>query len=124
MATEAANKEWVVRDRPGIVEAGQLHPIVLPTSKRDPLIALAQPLFLAWHHSPLQLASRPEGFVSEDNFRMQDCAMPEPQEGEVLVSLPWLVRVLHGHQHVPVRDRHSLCCCVPHRGLALHCRCG
>ena len=36
------------------------------------------------------LASRPEGAVSEANFRIVDAPMPAPGEGEVLVKNEWL----------------------------------
>jgi len=36
------------------------------------------------------LASRPSGWVSEDNFRIEEAPMPQPGEGEVLVKNLWL----------------------------------
>ena len=36
------------------------------------------------------LASRPEGWVREENFRLEKAAMPTPQDGEVLVRNVWL----------------------------------
>jgi NADPH-dependent curcumin reductase CurA len=36
------------------------------------------------------LASRPQGSVTEDNFRIVDTPMPSPGEGEVLVKNQWL----------------------------------
>jgi NADPH-dependent curcumin reductase CurA len=36
------------------------------------------------------LASRPQGAVSEQNFRIVDTPMPEPADGEVLVRNEWL----------------------------------
>ncbi len=36
------------------------------------------------------LASRPVGWVSEDNFRIETASVPAPQEGEVLVKNLWL----------------------------------
>lgn len=36
------------------------------------------------------LASRPQGRVSEDNFRLVEAAVPKPGEGEVLVQNEWL----------------------------------
>jgi NADPH-dependent curcumin reductase len=36
------------------------------------------------------LASHPEGWVSEQNFELQQAAMPKPAEGEVLVKNLWL----------------------------------
>jgi NADPH-dependent curcumin reductase CurA len=36
------------------------------------------------------LASRPAGWVNEDNFRIEDAPMPSPAEGEVLVKNLWL----------------------------------
>ena len=36
------------------------------------------------------LASRPQGWVSPDNFRLEKTALPEPREGEVLVRNLWL----------------------------------
>jgi NADPH-dependent curcumin reductase CurA len=36
------------------------------------------------------LASRPAGWVTEDNFRIEDAPMPSPAEGEVLVKNLWL----------------------------------
>jgi len=36
------------------------------------------------------LASRPQGPVTEDNFRIVDTPMPSPGEGEVLVKNQWL----------------------------------
>ncbi|OGA60617.1 MAG: NADP-dependent oxidoreductase [Betaproteobacteria bacterium RIFCSPLOWO2_12_FULL_65_14] len=36
------------------------------------------------------LASRPAGWVSEDNFRIESCPVPQPAEGEVLVKNLWL----------------------------------
>ncbi|MGQ0545019.1 MAG: NADP-dependent oxidoreductase [Betaproteobacteria bacterium] len=36
------------------------------------------------------LASRPAGWVSEDNFRLEEAPLPRPAEGEVLVKNLWL----------------------------------
>jgi NADPH-dependent curcumin reductase len=36
------------------------------------------------------LASRPEGWVSEANFRLEKAPSPQPQEGEILVKNLWL----------------------------------
>src|SRR5713101_4599657 len=36
------------------------------------------------------LASRPSGWVSEDNFRIETAPVPQPKEGEVLVKNLWL----------------------------------
>jgi NADPH-dependent curcumin reductase CurA len=36
------------------------------------------------------LASRPSGWVSEDNFRIDTAPLPQPREGEVLVKNLWL----------------------------------
>jgi NADPH-dependent curcumin reductase len=36
------------------------------------------------------LASRPAGWVSEDNFRIEAAPLPQPAEGEVLVKNLWL----------------------------------
>ena len=36
------------------------------------------------------LASRPQGWVTEDNFRIVEAPMPTPGEGEVLVRNEWL----------------------------------
>jgi NADPH-dependent curcumin reductase CurA len=36
------------------------------------------------------LASRPQGWVSEENFRIVDAPMPKPGSGEVLVKNEWL----------------------------------
>jgi NADPH-dependent curcumin reductase CurA len=36
------------------------------------------------------LASRPSGWVSEGNFRIEEAPVPEPAEGEVLVKNLWL----------------------------------
>jgi len=36
------------------------------------------------------LASRPAGWVSEDNFRIEESPVPQPGEGEVLVKNLWL----------------------------------
>jgi leukotriene B4 12-hydroxydehydrogenase/15-oxo-prostaglandin 13-reductase len=36
------------------------------------------------------LASRPSGWVSEDNFRIETSPVPQPREGEVLVKNLWL----------------------------------
>jgi len=36
------------------------------------------------------LASRPAGWVSEDNFRIDSAPVPQPREGEVLVKNLWL----------------------------------
>ena len=36
------------------------------------------------------LASRPTGWVSEDNFRIDSVPVPKPREGEVLVRNHWL----------------------------------
>jgi NADPH-dependent curcumin reductase CurA len=36
------------------------------------------------------LASRPTGWVSEDNFRVETVPLPQPREGEVLVKNLWL----------------------------------
>ncbi|HEX6156998.1 MAG TPA: NADP-dependent oxidoreductase, partial [Burkholderiales bacterium] len=36
------------------------------------------------------LASRPEGWVTESNFRLETAPLPQPQEGEILVKNLWL----------------------------------
>jgi NADPH-dependent curcumin reductase len=36
------------------------------------------------------LASRPSGWVAEDNFRLESAPLPKPAEGEVLVKNLWL----------------------------------
>ena len=36
------------------------------------------------------LASRPAGWVSEDNFRLEIAPVPQPKDGEVLVKNLWL----------------------------------
>jgi len=36
------------------------------------------------------LASRPDGWVSESNFRIEETALPQPAQGEVLVKNLWL----------------------------------
>ncbi len=36
------------------------------------------------------LASRPQGWVTEDNFRLETASLPKPAEGEVLVRNLWL----------------------------------
>jgi len=36
------------------------------------------------------LASRPQGAVTEQNFRIVDASLPEPADGEVLVKNEWL----------------------------------
>src|SRR5512132_2474620 len=36
------------------------------------------------------LASRPQGAVTEDNFRLVDVPIPKPGPGEVLVKNEWL----------------------------------
>src|SRR2546421_12870804 len=36
------------------------------------------------------LASRPSGWVSESNFRIEDSPLPQPGEGEILVRNLWL----------------------------------
>ena len=36
------------------------------------------------------LASRPAGWMSEDNFRLETVPMPQPKDGEVLVKNLWL----------------------------------
>src|SRR5918999_4598127 len=36
------------------------------------------------------LASRPEGWVREENFRLEKAAVPTTQDGEVLVKNVWL----------------------------------
>jgi NADPH-dependent curcumin reductase len=36
------------------------------------------------------LASRPQGWVSEDNFRIEHAPLPQPAQGEVLVKNLWL----------------------------------
>jgi len=36
------------------------------------------------------MASRPEGWVSEENFRLEKAPLPRPAEGEVLVKNLWL----------------------------------
>ena len=36
------------------------------------------------------LASRPAGWVSEENFRIESCPVPAPAQGEVLVKNLWL----------------------------------
>ena len=41
-------------------------------------------------HRQVLLASRPQGAVTEQNFRIVDAPMPAPAEGEVLVRNEWL----------------------------------
>jgi NADPH-dependent curcumin reductase CurA len=36
------------------------------------------------------LASRPKGWVTEDNFRLESAPVPQPKDGEVLVKNLWL----------------------------------
>src|SRR5688572_32802964 len=36
------------------------------------------------------LASRPKGWVTEENFRLESAPLPKPAEGEVLVKNLWL----------------------------------
>ena len=36
------------------------------------------------------LASRPSGWVTEENFRLESAPVPKPAEGEVLVKNLWL----------------------------------
>ncbi|HWV89628.1 MAG TPA: NADP-dependent oxidoreductase, partial [Burkholderiales bacterium] len=36
------------------------------------------------------LASRPEGWVKEGNFRLEKAPLPVPQDGEILVKNLWL----------------------------------
>jgi len=36
------------------------------------------------------LASRPQGWVTEQNFRLEKTGLPKPGEGEVLVKNLWL----------------------------------
>jgi NADPH-dependent curcumin reductase CurA len=36
------------------------------------------------------LASRPKGWVTEDNFRLESAPLPQPKDGEVLVKNLWL----------------------------------
>src|ERR1700723_27784 len=36
------------------------------------------------------LASRPEGWPTEANFRIQEAPVPEPKDGEILVRSHWL----------------------------------
>src|SRR5258708_13716004 len=36
------------------------------------------------------LASRPAGWVTEDNFRIESVPLPKPKDGEVLVKNLWL----------------------------------
>jgi len=36
------------------------------------------------------LASRPEGWVTEGNFRLESAPLPKPQDGEILVKNLWL----------------------------------
>ena len=48
------------------------------------------------------LASRPTGWVSEDNFRIDTVPVPQPRDGEVLVKVlaagvgPWDVSLRRG----------------------------
>jgi hypothetical protein len=42
------------------------------------------------HNRRVLLASRPSGWVSEANFRIEDAPLPVPGEGEVLVKNLWL----------------------------------
>ena len=42
------------------------------------------------HNRKVLLASRPQGAVTEQNFRIVDAPMPQPAEGEVLVRNEWL----------------------------------
>src|SRR5258705_13562899 len=36
------------------------------------------------------LASRPKGWVTEENFRVESAPVPQPKDGEVLVKNLWL----------------------------------
>src|SRR5258706_13710073 len=36
------------------------------------------------------LASRPKGWVTQDNFRLETAPLPQPKDGEVLVKNLWL----------------------------------
>jgi NADPH-dependent curcumin reductase CurA len=36
------------------------------------------------------LAKRPEGFPTDENFRLEEVALPTPGEGEVLVALKYM----------------------------------
>ena len=42
------------------------------------------------HNSKVLLASRPQGAVTEQNFRIVDAPMPRAGRGEVLVRNEWL----------------------------------
>ena len=42
------------------------------------------------HNRRVLLASRPAGWVSEENFRIEDAPLPQPAQGEVLVKNLWL----------------------------------
>ncbi len=42
------------------------------------------------HNRKVLLASRPQGEVTEQNFRIVDAPLPEPADGEVLVRNEWL----------------------------------
>ncbi|HET9651057.1 MAG TPA: NADP-dependent oxidoreductase [Usitatibacter sp.] len=41
-------------------------------------------------HKRIVLASRPQGAVSPENFRLEETPLPQPGEGEVLVRNEWL----------------------------------
>jgi len=45
---------------------------------------------MATTNTQVLLASRPAGWVTEDNFRIVEAPMPEPSEGEALVRNRWL----------------------------------
>ena len=42
------------------------------------------------HNQRIVLASRPEGWVTPDNFRLEKAPLPKPRDGEVLVKNLWL----------------------------------
>src|SRR5918992_1671366 len=44
----------------------------------------------AMENQRIVLASRPEGWVREENFRLEKAAVPTPQDGEVLIKNVWL----------------------------------
>src|SRR5918999_4779115 len=58
--------------------------------RRSSASAVVPVKLAAMENQRIVLASRPEGWVREENFRLEKAAMPTPQDGEVLVRNVWL----------------------------------
>src|SRR5690606_2710735 len=52
--------------------------------------AAAQEALMVDTNRQVRLASRPAGWVTQDNFSLTEAPVPEPGEGEVLVRNVWL----------------------------------